>query len=230
MIKIFSALIFAAAAFSSTNAMAWSFFEISGEKLEIDGKVVKVYSKDFKGDYIYHSKSKEMEGGIYVIAAAAPFALNPLPKTTEAIRAYLLSKGFKVVDKAEGAALGIKFVVSGMKLDWPDGATPTGGSGNAAGNIATSAAVNAVAGSALGLMSYGIGGSGHYSGTPLKLAASSIPNPTDEGMGVEFSEHAEHLDFVTAYSGIRKDELDVTPEELLKVMTNYWLKNFFVQD
>lgn len=231
MLKKIPVLFFVlAASLISSSSMAWSLFEISGERLDIDGKMVRIYGKDSEGDYIYHSKSNEMDGGIYVIAAAAPFALNPLPKTTEVIRAFLASKGFKIAEKPEGAARGIKFVVSGINLDWNNGQPAEGNSGNAAGQLATAEVVRSVAGSAMGIIAYGAGGSGHYNGTPLKLVGSSIANPTDEDMRVAFSDYAEHPDTVTAYSGNTGDDLNATTEDLLKVMTNYWLKKFFIED
>lgn len=223
MLKKISVLLFAFAAASiSTSSMAWSLFEINGEKLEINGKMVRVFSKDSTGEHIF--SSKDVANGLYVVAVDSSAKTNILPMSTKVIRDFLSAKGIKIVETPDAASLGIKFVVSGLNVD-ESNVLPgqVDYKGNAMERVAGAAVVNNVAGSLAGSMALFANSTGHIVGTPLKLSGLVIQSDA-QGAG------GESPDVVTGYSGDKGDDLNASIEDLLKVMTNFWLKKFYVED
>lgn len=220
MLKKISSLVFVfAISLISTSSMAWSLFEINGEKLEIDGKTVRVFSKDATGERIF--SSKEVANGLYVVAVDSSSKTSILPRSTKVIRDFLSAKGIKIVENQEAASLSLKFVLSGLNVDESNSLPgQVDYEGHAVEQVAGAAVVNNVAGSLAGSMALFANTSGHIVGTPLKLSGSVIQPDAQGAAGAS-------PDVVTGYSGDKGDDLNASIEDLLKVMTNYWLKEFY---
>jgi len=78
----------------------------------ISGKKISVSKENpFGTDKVFHSK--DLQGGIYAVAIEDMRTASVYSNATRMIRERLVRGGFKVVDKPEGASIGINFVTTG---------------------------------------------------------------------------------------------------------------------
>ncbi len=249
MSKLFTAVSLFVVSFGlSVNAHAWSFWEISGAKMNINGKDVRIASVNKRTDgHIYHSNEDAVKKGVYLVAVGDT-SDNPqrhvvLPNTTKLIREYLKTRGLNVVDKLEGAGLAWRISVANLAIDDANAlltevSTPAGSLGEHVASVGADVATqevlkktilpNAVVmpGSYSGLTS----GGGHYNGTELTFTSFAISNPTDEKLLNLEDITEDHLDEITALTAVKDSDPNTTKADLLTVLTKAWADIYFVKD
>ncbi len=230
------------------NAHAWSFWEISGAKMDINGKDVRIASVNRRTDgHIYHSNEEAVKKGVYLVAIGdipgAPEQHVVLPSTTKLVRDYLKSRGLNVADKLEGSGLAWRISVANLAIDdanavLTEGKTPAGSLGDHVASVSADVATqevlkktilpNAVVmpGSYSGLTS----GGGHYEGTELTFTCIAISNPTDEKLLNLEDISEDHLDEINAWTAVKDSDPYTTKADLLTVLTKAWADNYFVKD
>lgn len=234
-------LILLAVFMSTVNAHAWSLWEINGAKMMIDGKDIRVASVKTEGDgHIFHSRDKELENGVYVIATLTESSSEVLPFSTALIRDYLRSRGLNVVEKAEGSALAIKFIVRDLSVDGnpanlsnePNKQATSWSSQGAAivTDVAAAKLAANLAGTATGALAHGMSGGFHYKGNELALNSVSIVDPTDEKLLMYISKYVRDKNGITARTAQNKSDPNTTVADLLTLMTKAWADKYFVKD
>lgn len=222
MKRLYMATMMAVLCTLSAGAHAWGY-----EKLEIDGKQVRisgVKAGDEYGDYVI--QPKDTIGGIYVVAAWNLGSKNILPNTTAVIRQYLASKGFNIADKLEGASMAIRFSVDGANCD--EGiAQGADNSGSVVANGVIGAGVaNAIGGTTAGMtMLLGSGGRPRDV-IDLELTGHIVLHPIIDPMSDEFTKNIQHSDRLVAHY-TTKDKS--TTADVLKIMTDQWIKHYTEQ-
>ena len=231
----------------TSNAHAWSMWEISGAKMDIDGRDIRVASVDQIGnEHVFHSKDPEFQQGVYVIAVW--YGSNPqsLPKTTAFLRDYLRSRGMNVVDTPVGSPLALKFEVRDLNIDGVTTATIRSGTEDsktsaAQGDLSaqgTDLAIKAgtinlitkTSGAFAGAMAYGAASSYHYVGDELALRAEIIPDPAYEKLGDDSYKFAKEMDGITARTAVKQSDPKTTTGDLLTLMSRVWVDKYFVKD
>ena len=206
----------------SAGAHAWGY-----EKLEIDGKQVRisgVKAGDEYGDYVI--QPRDAEGGIYVVAAWNLGSKEILPSTTAVIRQYLASKGFKITDKLEGASMAIRFSVDGANCNEGIAQGPENAGSVVANGVIGAGVANAIGGTTAGMtMLLGSGGRSRDV-IDLELTGHIVLNPTVDPMKDEFSKTIQHSDKLVAHY-TTKDKS--TTADVLKIMTDQWIKHYTEQ-
>lgn len=223
-------------AFSALDASAFSFWEISGAMMDLDGKDIRVASVDTTGHkHVYHATDKELAHGVYVVATATGDGTQVLPNTTALIRDYLRSRGMNVVDKPDGAGLAIKFVVGSLSIDTPPpaaGQPAAHGPGVAKGaELVLDAGlvhhITQTAGTFSGVLAYEGASSGHYEGTALSLSSYGVLDPTAAKLGASAEDAARDKMGVTAHTAPKKSDPHTTVADLLTLMTKVWADKYF---
>jgi hypothetical protein len=228
------------------NAGAWSMWEISGAKMDIDGKDIRVASVNQIGnEHVFHSKDTEFEKGVYVVAVW--YGSNPqsLPRTTAFLRDYLRSRGINVVDQPDGSPVALRFEVRDLNIDGVSTATIQSdtpvASSSTHENLAaqgTDLAIKAgtidlitkTSGAFAGAMAYGAASSYHYEGDELMLSAEIIPEPTYDKLGENSDKFAKEMDGITARTAVKRSDPKTTTGDLLTLMTRVWVDKYFVKD
>jgi hypothetical protein len=250
MSKLFTVvLLFVLSSVLSINAHAWSLWEISGAKMDINGKDIRIASVNRRTDgFVYHSNDELVKKGVYLVVVASIPGTSPtqhvvLPNTTKLIRDYLNTRGVNIVDKLEGSGYAWQVSVANLAID--DANTQlteikaqSGSLGDhvlsVGGDVAGQELVkktilpNAVVmpGSYSGLTS----GGGHYEGTELTFTSIAISNATDEKL-LNLDDITEgHLDEITARTAVKDSDPNTTKADLLTVLTKAWADIYFVKD
>ena len=200
--------------------------------VEIDGKKIAIESVGKHGDErILHSK--DLQDGIYIVAVAGPYSKTIYPNATNIIRERFAASGFKVVDKAEGSALGIQFFTMGaLDLENADKA--------AAASIlptANQVGINAP-GFVLGVANVGIAGGIAYiaggllqSSSKAVMSGFSLLKPNDNKMFKSSSaeKDPQFSDGIKVNYKLEKEN-KASDDIVLKMVTDQWIKSFLVLD
>ncbi len=229
------------------NARAWSMWEISGAKMNIDGKDIRVASVNQIGnEHVFHSKDPEFQKGVYVVAVW--YGSNPqnLPRTTAFLRDYLRSRGMNVVDQPDGSPIALRFEVRDLNIDGVSTATiqsdtPDNKNSSTHENLSaqgTDLAIKAgtidlitkTSGAFAGAMAYGAASSYHYEGDELMLSAEIIPEPTYDKLGENSDKFAKEMDGITARTAVKRSDPKTTTGDLLTLMSRVWADKYFVKD
>lgn len=237
--RISSILLAVLMSVNTLNAHAWSLWELNGAKMDIDGKDVRVASVNtFGSSHIFHSKDKEFEKGVYVVATIDESSSQGLPRTTALIRDYLRSRGVNVADKPDGCAIGVKFAVFDLNIDSSSatpGSQPDGKSKSLSDNavdLVTQAGLTRLAfklNGATGVLTYGLS-QGHYEGAELKLNSISIVEPAYDKLGVDAVKFAREKNGITARTSVENSDPKTTTADLLILMVKVWADKYFVRD
>jgi len=192
--------------------------------VNIDGKNIEVTDVSTGGDDILISK-QDLSDGIYIAAVSGPFA-KVFPNATTVIRSRFTEAGFKVVDKADGAALGIQFF-SGGDLDMEDANEASAHSVLPSSSNAGAAIASVVSGGLVG----GVGFVAILAGVDNKAVMSgfSLHKPIDEKMFKSHQEKdAQFNNRVTVkYVLDKKDK--ASEDVILKMVVDQYIKQYFKQ-
>lgn len=189
----------------------------------INGKKISI-TKERPGvvDQVFHSK--DLPGGIYAVAIEDTPAAPVYPNVTRMIRERLVHGGFKVVDKPEGASIGIRFITTG---DIGLGEADAGSSEHTltAGQIGTRA---------LEFVGGGVGSLGWLSSSDYHAVLDGVVTvkPVDEKLlSYRSSEkNTVYGDAVSFTYSLEKGSDKAPSDAVLTVMIDEWIKHYLVLD
>jgi hypothetical protein len=187
--------------------------------VNIDGKNISITDVSTSSDTILHSK--DLGNGVYIISFPAGIKYQ---NATSIIRQRFVAAGIKVVDKADGAAVGLEFMAAG-DLDIGDADK------SAAGSILPNASnIGAMVGSIAGGGIHGaagfIGGALFGSGDKSVLTALVNLHPVDDNLRKTESKNESSNRIIAKY----KLEKGTNQDVVLKMMTDQWINSNVVFD
>jgi hypothetical protein len=205
--------------------------EVSG--VTIDGKkivIVEADKKFFSQEHFLHSK--DLQDGIYAIAVSGPGSLSVYPNATAIIRERIVANGFKVVDKAEGSAVGLKFFTTGS-LDMEDAdkaaaASNLPNSGQIGSNVIGGLGAIAVAGIAGGA-AYAIG-SLFQSSKETVIGCMGIAKPLSNKMNESSEKEATIFNAIMYVDYKLEKDNKASDDIVLKMLVDQWIKRYLVLD
>lgn len=195
--------------------------EVSG--VTIDGKKIVIVEAGKKfGSQEHFLHSKDLQDGIYALAVSVPTGSTVYPNATAIVRERLKADGYKVVDKAEGSAVTLKFMTAGS-LDMEDAdksaATsnlPNSGQigSNVMGGLGAIASAGIVGGAAYAI------GSLFQSSKEATVLCQSITNEKD----AKIFSTAMYVDYKLEKDNKASDDI------VLKMLVDQWIKRYLVPD
>lgn len=194
--------------------------EIRG--VDINGKKISISKEKQHGDEIA-LHSKDLKDGIYVLAITNHFGNPGYTNATRIIRERFAANGFKVVDKAEGASIGIRFMTIGdLGMDDADKA----GSGSATSGEKLGNRVAAFVGGGVGSLGWIFSSDSHST-----IAGFVTLKPVDEKLNKSAStdkdpEFNNNLAFTYSLEKDNKAPADA----VLTMMVDEWIKHYMVLD
>jgi hypothetical protein len=207
-------------------ALTFSFGAVHAEEVAgvtIDGKKIVIVDADkkfFSQEHFLHRK--DLQDGIYAIAGRGPAGDFIYPNATAIIRERFKAKGYKVVDKAEGSAVTLRFFTTG-ELDMGDAdkaaaASNLPNSGQIGSNVIGGLGAIAVAGIAGGA-AYAIG-SLFQSSKETVIACTSMTNEKNP----KIFNAIMYVDYKLEKDNKASDDI------VLKMLVDQWIKRYVLLD